>query len=80
MNGNLAMIFGFTIAALWILSTRHPHLFSRHADRDGRGEDGDVNAELLDQIDRLEERVRVLERIVTDDPKDLRREFRELGD
>jgi membrane protein implicated in regulation of membrane protease activity len=38
-----------------------------------------VNTELSRQIADLEERVRVLERIVTDDRSDLRRQFKELG-
>lgn len=38
-----------------------------------------VNGDLVRQIAELEERVRVLERIVTDDRSDLRRQFRELG-
>jgi 5'-3' exonuclease len=37
------------------------------------------SAELMDQLSRLEERIKVLERIVTDDPRDLRRQFRDLG-
>ena len=39
----------------------------------------EVNADLARQIADLEERVRVLERIVTDDRSDLQRQFRELG-
>ena len=39
----------------------------------------EANADLLRQIAELEERVRVLERIVTDDRSDLRRQFKELG-
>ena len=39
----------------------------------------EVNADLARQIVDLEERVRVLERIVTDDRSDLKRQFRELG-
>jgi len=39
----------------------------------------EVNADLARQIADLEERVRVLERIVTDDRSDLKRQFRELG-
>ena len=37
-----------------------------------------VDEELLDKLARLEERVRVLERIVTDKQSDLEREFRDL--
>jgi len=39
----------------------------------------EVNADLVRQIAELEERVRVLERIVTDDRSDLRRQFKEIG-
>ena len=39
----------------------------------------EVNTDLARQIADLEERVRVLERIVTDDRSDLKRQFRELG-
>ena len=39
----------------------------------------EANADLVRQIAELEERVRVLERIVTDDRSDLRRQFKELG-
>lgn len=39
----------------------------------------EASADLARQIVDLEERVRVLERIVTDDRSDLKRQFRELG-
>jgi hypothetical protein len=39
----------------------------------------ETSVELLDKLARLEERVKVLERIVTDDPAELRRQFRDLG-
>ncbi|HEX5047672.1 MAG TPA: hypothetical protein VFX89_11165 [Gammaproteobacteria bacterium] len=39
----------------------------------------EANADLIRQIADLEERVRVLERIVTDDRTDLRKQFNELG-
>jgi hypothetical protein len=41
--------------------------------------DDAVNAELLEHLRRVEERVRVLERIVTDERFDLKQQFRELG-
>ena len=37
-----------------------------------------VNAELLERLNQVEERVRVLERIVTDDRYDLKRQFEDL--
>ena len=39
----------------------------------------EANADLVRQVAELEERVRVLERIVTDDRSDLRKQFEELG-
>jgi ABC-type phosphate transport system auxiliary subunit len=44
-----------------------------------RGEGLNDAQDLIDQISRLEERIRVLERIVTDDKSELRRQFRDLG-
>ena len=40
--------------------------------------DDAVNAELLARLNEVEERVRVLERIVTDDRYDLKRQFEDL--
>jgi len=39
----------------------------------------DENAELLERLRQVEERVQVLERIVTDERYDLKRQFRDLG-
>jgi hypothetical protein len=50
---------------------------SRSSWRDTEVEQSAQNA--LAQIAELEERVRVLERIVTDDGYDVRRQFRDLG-
>lgn len=38
-----------------------------------------LNSELVARLEALEERVRVLERIVTDERYDLKRQFRDLG-
>jgi hypothetical protein len=38
-----------------------------------------VNAELLERLNQVEERVRVLEKIVTDERYDLRQQFKDLG-
>ena len=38
-----------------------------------------VNTELLQRLEQVEERVRVLERIVTDERFDLKQQFRDLG-
>jgi hypothetical protein len=42
-------------------------------------QDANVNAELLERLNQVEERVRVLERIVTDERFDLKQQFRDLG-
>ena len=45
-----------------------------------RVREGDaVNAELLQRLEQVEERVRVLERIVTDERFDLKQQFKDLG-
>jgi hypothetical protein len=41
--------------------------------------DGSVNAELLERLRQVEERVQVLERIVTDERYDLKQQFKDLG-
>jgi hypothetical protein len=41
--------------------------------------DDSVNAELLERLNQVEERVRVLERIVTDEQYDLKQQFKNLG-
>lgn len=47
----------------------------KHAEEARRHADAQENAELLRRLDELEERVRVLERIVTDEPSNLRDRF-----
>ena len=46
--------------------------------RHARKEDDDETSEELARLDELEERIRVLERIVTEDKHDLRREINRL--
>jgi len=41
--------------------------------------DDPLNAELLERLHQVEERVQVLERIVTDERYDLKRQFKDLG-
>jgi hypothetical protein len=41
--------------------------------------DDAVNAELVERLNRVEERVRVLERIVKDERYDLKQQFKDLG-
>ena len=49
-----------------------------HGKRTPRQDDS-VNAELLERLNQVEERVRVLERIVTDERYDLKQQFKDLG-
>ena len=46
--------------------------------RHARKEDDDKTSDELARLDELEERIRVLERIVTEDKHDLRREINRL--
>jgi hypothetical protein len=41
--------------------------------------DDPVRAELLERLNQVEERVQVLERIVTDERFDLKQQFKDLG-
>jgi hypothetical protein len=49
-----------------------------HGKRTPRRDDP-VHAELVDRLRQVEERVQVLERIVTDDRYDLKQQFKDLG-
>jgi Na+/glutamate symporter len=62
-------IFGFPFAMA--------RMKQREKEKDGRTAVA-ANAETIGRLERLEERVKVLERIVTDDRADLHRQFREL--
>jgi hypothetical protein len=63
----IALSFGYRLFAVWIRNKR-----ARPAD-DGAAQ------ELQRRLDQVEERVRVLERIVTDDRFDLKQQFKDLG-
>jgi DnaJ-domain-containing protein 1 len=85
VDPDLMLIFGFALAAMWIIFRRPERLRRRRRHRQGpetqEAQDSqEANRELLDQLARIEERVKVLERIVTDDPQELRRQFRNLAD
>lgn len=73
----------FALAIIWIIF-RSPRRGKRYRE-EKRRHDEEIeaaerrNAGLKSELDRLEERIRVLERIVTDDRHELRREFRDLG-
>jgi hypothetical protein len=47
--------------------------------KQSRQRDDPVKAELLERLNQVEERVRVLERIVTDERYDLKQQFKDLG-
>jgi hypothetical protein len=49
-----------------------------HKNATPRREDS-VNAELLERLHQVEERVQVLERIVTDEGYELKQQFKDLG-
>lgn len=84
MDLDLLLIFAFVLAALWIIFRRpgrsrwRPRQTPEHETAAESSQA--ANRELLDQLARIEERVKVLERIVTDDPGELRKQFRDLRD
>ena len=83
MDIDLAMILGFTLIAMWMIFHRPSWRRRRHERSEGADAPAEADKalaqEMLDQLNRLEERIQVLERIVTEDPNDLRRQFRDLG-
>jgi hypothetical protein len=62
----IALVFGFKLLRTWMLQ-RQP----------SRADEA-VNRELRERLVQLEERVRVLERIVTDERFDLKQQFKDL--
>jgi hypothetical protein len=64
----VALSFGYKLIAAWM---------SARAQR--RPSDEPANAALLERLSQLEERVRVLERIVTDERFDLKQQFKDLA-
>lgn len=66
----IVLSFGYKLLDGW-MRQRHPR----------RNDDTSVAAaaELAERLERIEERVRVLERIVTDDRYELKQQFRDLG-
>jgi hypothetical protein len=69
--------FALAIVAL-VLIFKLIRLAIVHNNRPPRRDDP-VSAELLERLNQVEERVRVLERIVTDERYDLRQQFKDLG-
>ena len=64
----IALSFGYKLVAYWI-RTREQY----------RGSDESANAVLVQRLGQLEERVRVLERIVTDERFELKQQFKDLA-
>ena len=64
----IALSFGYKLIVAW-MRTR---ALSRPSDEP-------ANAALLERLSQLEERVRVLERIVTDERFDLKQQFKDLA-
>ena len=62
----LALIFVYKLIRLVIVQRSQPR------------RENPVNAELLERLNQVEERVRVLERIVTDERYDLKQQFKDL--
>ena len=62
----LALILVYKLIRLVIVQKNHPR------------RENPVNVELLERLNQVEERVRVLERIVTDERYDLKRQFEDL--
>jgi hypothetical protein len=69
--------FALAIVAL-VLIARLIRLAIVQGKRPTRRDDA-VNAELIERLAQVEERVRVLERIVTDERYDLKQQFKDLG-
>lgn len=70
--GIIFLVFSFRLLSQYIKQ--------RGEDRRAKNDAAkDENSDLVRQLQQLEERVKVLERIVTDDPDDLRRQFRDLN-
>jgi hypothetical protein len=72
-----AFEFALAMVAL-VLIFKLVRLAIVHGKRAPRADDP-VNAELLKRLGEVEERVRVLERIVTDERYDLKQQFKDLG-
>jgi phage shock protein B len=80
MEGMIAVAapFAMVVAIVWIISsakTRRAELYSG-----GSKEDQAIIGQMQQQIDKLTDRVAVLERLVTDDDRRLAREIDSLRD
>ncbi|HVS24903.1 MAG TPA: hypothetical protein VMU03_14340 [Gammaproteobacteria bacterium] len=64
----IALSFGYKLVAAWVRNREQY-----------RVTDESANAALVQRLEQLEERVRVLERIVTDERFDLKQQFKDLA-
>jgi hypothetical protein len=64
----IALFYGYKLISSWMRSREQ-----------SRGSDASANAGLVQRLEQLEERVRVLERIVTDDRFELKQQFKDLA-
>jgi hypothetical protein len=64
----IAIVFLFKLLDAWL----------KHKQLRGQAADGETKAELQQRLREIEDRVRVLERIVTDERFDLKRQFKDL--
>jgi hypothetical protein len=64
------------IALVFLFKFLNTMMLRKHA---APRRDAQADAELLQRLNQVEERVRVLERIVTDDRYDLKQQFKDLG-
>ena len=64
----IALSFGYKLLAAWMRSREQ-----------SRSSDESANAGLVQRLQQLEERVQVLERIVTDERFDLKQQFKDLA-
>jgi len=67
----IALSFGYKLIAAWMRSREQ----SRSSDESASA----ANAGLVQRLEQLEERVQVLERIVTDDRFELKQQFKDLA-
>ena len=64
----IALSFGYKLLAVWMRSREQ-----------SRSSDESANAGLVQRLQQLEERVQVLERIVTDERFELKQQFKDLA-
>jgi len=65
----IALFYGYKLISSWMRSREQSRSSS----------DESANAGLVQRLEQLEERVRVLERIVTDDRFELKQQFKDLA-